>query len=485
MDLHRLAGMLMVVLVLVIELDMPILSRANLVFNVQHKFAGRERSLSAFKAHDAQRHRRILYAAQLPLGGNGHPAEASLYFTKIGLGNPSNDYHVQVDTGSDILWVNCVGCDKCPDKSDLGIKLRLYDPKSSSSSSSVNCGDEFCTSTYNGVIPGCNKTIPCQYNVVYGDGSSTAGYFVKDTLHFDRPTGDLQTSSTNGTIIFGCGAVQSGGLGSSNDAVDGILGLGQSNSSMISQLASAGKVKRVFSHCLDSVNGGGIFAIGELVSPKLNTTPMLPNKAHYNVVLKDIEVGGSILEIPTSIFDLGKQKEAIIDSGTTLAYLPEVVYETMMNKITEHQPGLKLHTVEERFTCFRYDGKVDDGFPVVKFHFAESLTLSVYPREYLFKIRDELWCFGWQNSAMQSKDGRDMTLLGDLVLSNKIFMYDIEKQAIGWTEYDCSSSIKVKDETTGSVYSVKGGEISPASHLMSGKGLPILLLLLAMFQRLI
>lgn len=43
----------------------------------------------------------------------------SLYFAKIGLGTPSRDYHVQVDTGSDILWVNCAGCISCPRKSDL------------------------------------------------------------------------------------------------------------------------------------------------------------------------------------------------------------------------------------------------------------------------------------------------------------------------------------------------------------------------------
>lgn len=69
-----------------------------------------------------------------------------------------------------------------------------------------------------------------------------------------------------------------GELGTSSEALDGILGFGQANSSMISQLAAAGKVKRTFSHCLDNVNGGGIFAIGEVVSPKVNTTPMVANK---------------------------------------------------------------------------------------------------------------------------------------------------------------------------------------------------------------
>lgn len=75
-----------------------------------------------------------------------------------------------------------------------------------------------------------------------------------------------------------CGAKQSGELGTSSEALDGILGFGQANSSMLSQLAAAGKVKKMFAHCLDNVNGGGIFAIGEIVSPKVKTTPMVANR---------------------------------------------------------------------------------------------------------------------------------------------------------------------------------------------------------------
>lgn len=87
-------------------------------------------------------------------------------------------------------------------------------------------------------------------------------------------------------LIFGhcafisnrCSAQQSGDLGSSAQAVDGILGFGQSNSSLISQLASSGEVKKMFAHCLDSVDGGGIFAIGHVVHPKVRTTPLVPNQ---------------------------------------------------------------------------------------------------------------------------------------------------------------------------------------------------------------
>lgn len=79
-----------------------------------------------------------------------------------------------------------------------------------------------------------------------------------------------------------CGAKQAGGLGSSDDsALDGIMGFGQANSSVLSQIAASGKVKKVFSHCLDTVSGGGIFSIGEVVEPKFNTTSLLPGLYVY------------------------------------------------------------------------------------------------------------------------------------------------------------------------------------------------------------
>lgn len=43
----------------------------------------------------------------------------------------------------------------------------------------------------------------CEYNVTYGDGSITAGYFVRDNFRLDQVTGNLQTSAMNGSIAFG------------------------------------------------------------------------------------------------------------------------------------------------------------------------------------------------------------------------------------------------------------------------------------------
>ncbi|PIA25750.1 hypothetical protein AQUCO_10800028v1 [Aquilegia coerulea] len=427
------------ILVLVLLL-VPLVSSTG-VFQVRHKFYGRERSLSALKAHDTHRHLRILSAIDLPLGGNGNPNDSGLYYAKIRLGSPPKDYYVQVDTGSDLLWVNCIQCTNCKKKSDeLGIKLTLYNPKDSSTGKEVACDEDFCTNIYDGSFPTCAPNKPCGYRVLYADGSGTDGYYVRDYIQYNQVSGNAQTSSGNASVVFGCGAKQSGDLGSSSQELDGILGFGQSNTSVLSQLASSGKVKKVFSHCLDGQNGGGIFAIGQVVEPKVKTTPLVPDQPHYNVNLKEIEVGKNILDLPSDIFETGERKGTIIDSGTTLAYLPDVVYAPLIQAIMSHKPDLQLQTIEEQYQCFQYSGSVDDVFPTVTFHFEGSLTLVVYPHEYMFSTevsREKLWCIGWQDGSLQSKDGKYMTLLGDIVLSNKLVVYDLENQAIGWTEYNC------------------------------------------------
>ncbi|KAL6586818.1 hypothetical protein OROMI_001806 [Orobanche minor] len=381
---------LLFVLVLLFLIQLMRAVNGNLVFKVRHKYGGRSKNkaaaLGSLVEHDSRRHGGMLAAIDFPLGGNGSPTGAALY-TTVTIGTPQVDYHVQVDTGSDILWVNCQNCERCPTKSDLN----QYDLSASSTD--------------------CKAGTNCEYLIAYGDGSRTEGYFVRDQFRLDKVTGNLHTSTMNGSIVFGCSAKQSGDLGSSSEAVDGLIGFGQANSSIVSQLALSGKVKKIFSHCLQGNKGGGIFAIGEVVEPKVNKTPLVPNAQHYNVNLMAVEVRGQFLNLPTEILDSGSSRGTVIDSGTTLAYLPSVVYQQLMDKIMAQQPNMQTHIVEQQFRCLRYHGNIDDGFPVVKFHFEGSLMLPVFPRDYLFKI-------------------------SDIVLSDKLVLYDLENQTVGWAQYN-------------------------------------------------
>ncbi|KAE9617751.1 putative nepenthesin [Lupinus albus] len=362
----------------------------------------------------------------------------------------------------------------------LKIELHLYNSKDSNTSEVVPCNGDFCQATYGGEISDCKKGKSCPYSIIYGDGGQTTGSFVRDLLTFNRVNGNLRTGPDSSSVIFGCGTNQSGTLGKSeDDALCGIMGFGQSNSSVLSQLAASGKVKKVFSHCLDTIQGGGIFSIGEVVQPKFNRTSLVPKMAHYNVVLKDVEVDGDLLELPLDIFDSGNGRGTIIDSGTTLAYLPPMIHSQIVAKVLARQPTLKLYLVDEEFTCFHYSDKLDDGFPLVKFHF-EGISLIAYPHDYMFFYHGDMYCIGWQKSSSQTKDGKDLILLGDLVLSNKLVVYDLENMEVGWTDFNCSSSIKVKDEKTRSVYALGAHKLSSASTVLIGRVLPFFLLLIVM-----
>ncbi|XLT73032.1 hypothetical protein HN873_029458, partial [Arachis hypogaea] len=95
-----------------------------------------------------------------------------------------------------------------------------------------------------------------------------------------------------------------------------------------------------------------------------------------------VQVGHTFLCLSTNASQQGDRKETIINGGTTLAYLPKAIYELLVSK-------------------------------------------------------GNFWCIGWQNSETQSRDNKNMILLGDLALSNKLVFYNLEGQVIGWTEYNC------------------------------------------------
>lgn len=39
-----------------------------------------------------------------------------LHFTEVELGTPADAYHLEVDTNTDVMVVNCVDCLSCPSK---------------------------------------------------------------------------------------------------------------------------------------------------------------------------------------------------------------------------------------------------------------------------------------------------------------------------------------------------------------------------------
>ncbi|BBH06932.1 Eukaryotic aspartyl protease family protein, partial [Prunus dulcis] len=314
-----------------------------------------------------------------------------LYYTKVKLGSPPKEFNVQIDTGSENLWVTCNSCSDCPRSTWLHIQLSSYDSNSSSTARLIPCS--MCTSAFQAK---CSpQTNQCSYTTQYADGSGVFGHYVSDTLHFDRIQGQTYIDSS-ASIIFGCTTYELGGLTSSLSTLDGIFGFSQGPLSVISQLSSRG------------------------LTPK---APLLFKSA-------SIAVNGKILPIDPATFT-SHDRGTIIDSGTTLAFLVEDAYVPFVRAITSAVSPSLTPFISDENQCYHVTTSLAEVFPAVSLNFVGA-SMVLKPEEYLIRqIGIGVWCIGFQKAQ------GGVTILGDLVLKDKIIVYDLALQRIGWANYDC------------------------------------------------
>ncbi|OWM73718.1 hypothetical protein CDL15_Pgr026822 [Punica granatum] len=526
---------------------LPLLCRGfPATLNLERAFPVDHRAeLSRLVNRDLVRHGRLLQSSggviDFHVQGTFDPFVVGLYYAKVQLGSPPRDFYVQIDTGSDVLWVSCRPCNGCPESSGLHIPLNFFDPGSSSTASPVSCSDQRCSLGIQSSDSGCStQNNMCSYTFQYGDGSGTSGYYVSDLLNFDTIVGNSLTANSTARIVFGCSTTQTGDLTKSDRAVDGIFGFGQQGLSVISQLASEGIAPKAFSHCLrGDGDGGGILVLGEIVEPSIVYTPLVPSQCvlssqrfylgpHYNLNLQSISVNGQTLPIDPSVFATSNGQGTIVDSGTTLAYVTDEVYNPLVNALLSSGicpvvskrgqdlawQGLSL--TEGRFLavvglagvpyqkrvclvlsrevtrmtsfiisssvlsaqvtaivsqaarvvlskgnqCYIISLSVNEVFPQLSLNFEGGASLLLGPQDYLLQQSSidgsAVWCMGFQKIQ-----GQGITILGDLVLKNKIFVYDLAGQRIGWANYDCSMSVNVSTAiNTGRNEYVNTGDLS-------------------------
>ncbi|CAL5422260.1 unnamed protein product [Camellia sinensis] len=424
--------------------------------------------LEVLRARDRSRHARILQGVvsgvvNFSLLGNSDQFLGGLYFTRVKLGSPPKEFSVQIDTGSDILWVTCNSCNNCPKSSDLGIKLNFFDPASSATASLVSCSDPICASIIQTVAAECSaQSNQCCYSFQYKDGSGTSGFYVSDFLYFDTIMGASLVTNSSAPIVFGCSTNQSGDLIMPDKAIDGIFGFGRQGLSVISQLSSRGITPKIFSHCLKGDgNGGGLLVLDEIMDPNIVYSPLVPSQSHYNLDLQNIAVNGQLLPIDPAVFATSSNRGTIVDSGTTLAYLVEEAYDPFVNAITAAVSQFATPIFSKGNQCYRVPISITEIFPSVAFNFAGGASMVLRPVDYL--VHDGLvdgaamWCIGFQKTQDQL-----VTILGDLVLKDKIFVYDLAHQRLGWADFDCSLSVNVSITASKDEF-VNPGQLSVSS----------------------
>ncbi|KDP24798.1 hypothetical protein JCGZ_25323 [Jatropha curcas] len=367
-----------------------------------------------------------------PLHGNVYPA--GYYNVTLNIGQPSKPYFLDVDTGSDLTWLQCdAPCRQCTEAPHP-----LYRP----SNNLVVCNDPLCRSLQ---APGehkCEDPEQCDYEVEYADGGSSLGVLVRDVFLLNFTNGQR----LNPLLALGCGYDQLPGR--SHHPLDGILGLGRGISSIPSQLSSQGLVKNVIGHCL-SGRGGGFLFFGDDIydSSRITWTQMSRDHSkYYSPGFSELMFDGKSTGIQNLL--------VAFDSGSSYTYLNSQAYRGLLYSLRTALSGKPLSEVPDQTLPVCWKGKkpfkslrdVKKYFKSFALGFANSGRARTHfefpPEAYLIISSKGNACLGILNGTQIGL--RDLNVIGDISMQDRMMIYNNEKQVIGWAPANCERLPKSK-----------------------------------------
>ncbi|GJW69559.1 aspartyl protease family protein 2-like protein [Tanacetum coccineum] len=343
------------------------------------------------------------------------------YFTRIGIGSPARYFYMVLDTGSDVVWLQCKPCRKCYTQSDP-----IFDPSKSKTFKGVACNTPLCNKLDS---PGCNNRKKCMYQVSYGDGSFTVGEFSTETLTFRK------TMINN--VAFGCGHDNEGLF----VGAAGLLGLGRGKLSFPNQAGRQFGSK--FSYCLvdrsmSAKPSSLVFGNGA-VSRVARFTPLLKNPkldTFYYLGLTGVSVGGQkVAGITSSLFQLDNSGNGgvIIDSGTSVTRLTRPAYVALRNAFLAGASHLKRGPNFSLFdACFDLSGQTEVKVPTVVMHFTGA-DVSLPASNYLIPVDSNgAFCFAFAGTTS------GLSIIGNIQQQGFRVVYDLAGSRVGFAPKGCA-----------------------------------------------
>ncbi|XP_028755411.1 aspartic proteinase CDR1-like [Neltuma alba] len=211
------------------------------------------------------------------------------------LGTPPFKIFGIADTGSDLVWSQCLPCRNCYNQI-----APSFDRSKSSTFKNISCFDQKCTSIVPREVQTCceDGTKLCQYDVQYADHLVSIGNITSGTLTLGSTSG-RQVAFPN--IVVGCGYID----GPFSETTSGIVGLGGGSISLVSQISSS--IDGKFSYCLAPLSSnrttklnfganGVVSGAGTVFTPMFWKDPA----AFYYFTLEAINVGDKRIAFTSS-----------------------------------------------------------------------------------------------------------------------------------------------------------------------------------------
>ncbi|KAJ0229188.1 Aspartyl protease APCB1 [Hirschfeldia incana] len=369
----------------------------------------------------------------LPVGGDVYPN--GFYFTRILVG--SHYFYLDIDTGSDLTWVQCdAPCRSCAKGAN-----QLYTPRKGML---VRSAESLCVEVQkNQLTEHCEDCEQCDYEIEYADLSSSLGVLTKDEFHISLHNGSVADLD----IVFGCGYDQQGLLLNTLVKTDGILGLSRAKISLPSQLASRGIISNVVGHCLPSdLNGEGYIIMGSDLVPSHGMTwvPML-HHSHlevYQMQVSKVSYGNGMLSLD------GRVGKVLFDTGSSYTYFPNKAYSHLVKSLQEVSGiGLTLDESDKTLpVCWQADFPISSLSDVRRLFRPITLQIGskwwIISRKLVLQPEDYLIINNKGNVCLGILDGSSVhdgstIILGDVSMRGHLIVYDNVKRRIGWMKSDC------------------------------------------------
>eukprot|EP00250_Pteridium_aquilinum_P025023 c30017_g1_i1 orf=75-1583(-) len=342
------------------------------------------------------------------------------YFTRLGVGTPPRQTYMVVDTGSDIMWLQCAPCVDCYDQTDP-----VFNPAYSSSFRRLACTSPMCRMLE---LHGCaSRSNLCIYQVAYGDGSFTEGEFSMEAVSF--------SGATMQNVAIGCGHDNEGLFA----GAAGLFGLGGGSLSFPSQMGT--QFSKIFSYCLMDRNrqGSSTLIFGNTGVPRGTLfTPLLRNpnlETFYYVSMTGISVGGSMLTIPAEAFkmDVSGNGGVIVDSGTSVTRLVEVAYGPLRSAFRAATQNLPFSGGFSLFdTCYDLSGQTRVKVPVLALHFEGGAEMVLPASNYVIPVDGQ----GTYCLAFASTSG-DLSIIGNIQQEGFRVVFDGISSRLGFAANQC------------------------------------------------
>lgn len=373
----------------------------------------------------------------------GTPYESGSYVMTLYLGTPVQRFVVSVDTGSDLVWVQCRPCKSpypCYNETDP-----FFDPSASTSYSPVPCRNstQCAVPKFKTQSAGCNGLGDCEITFEYGTpGSRIAGVLSTETISFSNTTeGQLGIAD----FRFGCMNNDTPTFG----AVDGLVGFGRGPLSLPSQLSHLTS-SNVFSYCLvrrpasanltspllfGASNSNGL----DLVYTPILTYPDFPS--FYWVNMTGISINGTAVRLPEASLvhnSTSSHGGTVFDSGTTDTTFTEDIARAVLETFKDLIP-YPIVQANNTGLCYNISGVEHLKFTSVSLQFSgvngSIVDFPFAPNNLFFPVsygNGTVRC----SSIVPGEFG--FNIIGNIAQADHYIETDLENMRIGWTSKDCS-----------------------------------------------